>query len=141
VLSAAPALVLALLGLVALGAVYYRWRRRYQAQRGVDLSARLRQLHAHEHAAAVGQPTLEDAGDPPTATPTPPPARRPPRRIAVAHLPPPPSATSGHGFGAGPGNGNRRASGDGNRGASGNGNRGASGNGNHGVSCGDDVRS
>jgi basic amino acid/polyamine antiporter, APA family len=141
VLSAAPALVLALLGLVALGAVYYRWRRRYQAQRGVDLSARLRQLHAHEHAAAVGQPTLEDAGDPPTATPTPPPARRPPRRIAVAHLPPPPSATASHGFGAGPGNGNRRASGDGNRGASGDGNRGASGNGNHGVSCGDDVRS
>jgi basic amino acid/polyamine antiporter, APA family len=79
VLAAAPPLVLALLGLVALGALYYRWRRRYKAARGIDLTANLRHLHAHESAEAVGRP----AG---AATPAP--QRRPPRKIAVGNLPP-----------------------------------------------------
>jgi basic amino acid/polyamine antiporter, APA family len=93
VLSTAPSLVVALLGLVALGAVYYRWRRRYQAQRGVDLAASLRRLHAHEEPEAVGgsAPPGRTAPAEPPRTPdsgSPTGRRRPPRKIAVGNPPP-----------------------------------------------------
>jgi basic amino acid/polyamine antiporter, APA family len=95
VLGSAPSVVFTLVALVVLGAVYYRWQLRYQNARGVDLSDRLRQLHAHESAEAVAQDRRDGSGPVATTEPTEGQhedsvtvRRRPPRKVAVGNLPP-----------------------------------------------------
>jgi basic amino acid/polyamine antiporter, APA family len=48
IVSAAPPIVVGLLVIILAGAVYYRFRVRQLAGRGIDLTARLKNLHDHE---------------------------------------------------------------------------------------------
>jgi basic amino acid/polyamine antiporter, APA family len=54
VLRGAPMIAVVLLAFGAVGYVYYRFRVRQLSAKGVDLTARLKQLHAHEAETAAG---------------------------------------------------------------------------------------
>jgi basic amino acid/polyamine antiporter, APA family len=110
IVASAPIIVVLLVGIILAGALYYRFRVRQLSARGIDLRARLKQLHAHE---AVIAGTADGSGtDPDTGrdtgterTPARPPSavlvRSRPKRVRVTTLPPsrrrPSAATNGHG--------------------------------------------